>query len=108
MLAATACARPVVLASPSSCASLIPAEWEKGVDGAPEPSPAEPAPATPEGRYTQAIAELKKWVGFGVDESNRREQANGRTRDAIGIVRRCEQRDADAVRKSRPKLLGLF
>jgi hypothetical protein len=32
--------------------------------------------------------------------------ANGRTKDAIGIVERCEARDAKAVRKSTRRFLG--
>lgn len=108
-LAVPACVgRPVVVASASHCTSLIPAEWGKGIEGAPVPAPAAPKPAGVAEQLAQAIEELKKWVGFGVDESNRREQANGRTRDAIGIARRCEERDAAAVRRARPKVFGLF
>lgn len=36
----------------------------------------------------------------------RMEQANGRTADTIGIVERCEQRDAAATQ--RRKFLGIF
>jgi hypothetical protein len=108
-LAAQGCAgNPVIVASSASCPSLVPSEWESGVEGAPVPAAAGPKPATFEGQLAQAIFELKAWVGFGVDESSRREQANGRYRDAMGIIRRCTERDAAAVKKARPKFLGFF
>jgi hypothetical protein len=108
-LAAPACVgRPVVVAKSSDCASLVPGEWEKGVEGAPIPAASPPKPATLADQLAQAIDQLKSWVGFGVDESNRRVQANGRTKDAIDIIRRCEERDRQAVQAARPKVLGIF
>lgn len=59
-------------------------------------------------QLAQAIDELKAWVGFGVEQSARVDQADGRYRDAVGIVRRCEARDASAVKAARPKFLGVF
>lgn len=48
------------------------------------------------------------WVAFGDAQTAQLDKANGRTVDAISIVDRCEKRDATAVRKARPKFLGLF
>jgi hypothetical protein len=63
-----------------------------------------PAPAAAE----TDLDKLKAWIGFGLAEAGNVEIANSRTRDSIGIVKRCEARDAAAVKKSRPKVLGLF
>jgi hypothetical protein len=68
----------------SSCADLVPSEWEDGVAGAPLPGPA---------------ADRTDWQVFGVNQTAQLSKANGRTRDAIGIVRRCEARDAAAVER---------
>lgn len=50
--------------------------------------------------YELALGELKKWSGFGVAEAQKVEDANGRTRDAIGITEQCEKRDAAAVKRA--------
>lgn len=55
-----------------------------------------------------SVFEQKKWTVFALSEANKVDQANGRTADAIGIVGRCEARDAKAVKAARPKLLGIF
>jgi hypothetical protein len=55
------------------------------------------------------LDQLKAWIGFGTAEAGNVEIANGRTADALGIVERCEARDAAAVQKvARRKFLGLF
>lgn len=110
-LALTGCVGSTVIsAGPSACAELVPAEWEQGVEHAPAPEPAGPAPAASDvpGRLAWTLEELKKWTGFAVSEASRVDQANGRTRDAVGIVRRCEARDRQAVRRARPKILGVL
>lgn len=101
---------PVILAGPSACADLIPAEWSKGVPGAEPPAPIPDLPVTAPiaDQLKQALAGMKSWTSFGVDQSNRLDQANGRTADAIGILRRCEERDRAAVKKAKPKVLGIF
>jgi hypothetical protein len=80
----------------------------KGVDHTPIPDPAPAKPADPPGVLAWTLDELKKWTGFGISEAARVDQANGRTADAIGIVARCEARDAKAVEAARPKFLGIF
>ncbi|MDE1914760.1 MAG: hypothetical protein KGH96_01525 [Sphingomonadales bacterium] len=87
----------LVSAPPPACSNLVPADWAAGVKHAPAPA---------QGTDDTSIA--KAWIGFGLAEAGNVEIANGRTRDAIGIIQRCEARDAAAVRKSRPKVLGLF
>lgn len=109
LLAVAGCAgSPVIVASPSACTDLIPVDWAKGVDHTPAPDPAPPKPTDQPGIVAWTLDELKKWTGFGVSEANKVDQANGRTADAIGIAKRCEERDAKAVRAARPKVLGLF
>jgi hypothetical protein len=51
---------------------------------------------------------MKAWIGFGTAEAGQLEKANGRTADALGIIGRCEERDREAVKKSRPRVLGIF
>jgi hypothetical protein len=48
------------------------------------------------------------WISFADAQTGRLDQANGRTRDAIELVSRCEARDAAAVKSARPRFLGLF
>jgi hypothetical protein len=48
------------------------------------------------------------WINFSVAEAANVEVANGRTRDAIGIVSRCEERDTTAVNKSRRGFLSIL
>ena len=92
MLACAACAGgpPIVAASAAGCSSLLPPEWEQGVAGAP----------LPEGNS------VGDWVAFGDAQTGKLDQANGRTTDAIGIVKRCEARDAAALKKARRGWLG--
>jgi hypothetical protein len=90
-LALAACAgAPIVTASPSSCAMLLPPEWKQGVAGAP----------LPEGNT------VGDWEVFADAQTGKLDQANGRTKDAIGIVERCEQRDAAAVKRATRGFFG--
>ena len=93
MLACGACvsAGPI-LATPGACSSLIPDSWRAGVEGA----------DLPDGDT------VGDWIAFADAQTGRLDVANGRTNDAIGIIERCEARDAESVRRSKPKLLGLF
>lgn len=118
MLASTGCTvfgrgRPVINAADAPCSNLVPSAWHDGVEHTPDPAPAPAAPAQPAANapeaqqtsywramYELAIGELRKWTGFAVAESQRVEDANGRTRDSIDITRQCEQRDAAAVRRA--------
>ena len=94
-LAVAACAggTRIVAAPPAPCTSLVPEAWQDGVEGAPLPG----------GRT------VGDWVVFGDAQTGKLDQANGRTRDAIGIVRRCEERDRAAVKQAtRRRFLGVF
>jgi hypothetical protein len=56
-----------------------------------------------------ALAQMKAWISFATAEAANVEIANGRTKDALGIVQRCEARDVQAVKAvSRRRVPGLF
>lgn len=74
----------------ASCSTLLPAEWSQGVAGA----------DLPQGDS------IGDWIVFGDQQTARLDQANGRTHDAIGIVQRCEARDAAAVKKATRGFFG--
>lgn len=78
------CAGPTVLSTPNSCSSLIPESWSQGVAGAELP----------------ADDTVGSWISFGDQQTARLDQANGRTRDTITIVSKCEARDAAAVKRA--------
>ena len=84
-LAGCAAGPPIVTISGAGCAALLPTEWHSGVVAAP----------LPDG------VTVGDWVTFADAQTGKLDEANGRTRDAIGIVERCEARDADAVQKAR-------
>jgi hypothetical protein len=93
MLGLQACVgAPPISAIPAACSSLVPESWRAPVPGAP----------LPEG------ATVGDWIAFGDAQTGQLDKANGRTTDAIGIVERCEARDAAAVKRGRPKVLGIF
>jgi hypothetical protein len=77
----------------------LPSEWEKGVQPVDLPTGAK----LPDGHD-----DARPWQAGFVGQTGQLEVANGRYGDAVGIVRRCEARDAAAVKRARPKLLGLF
>ena len=92
-LALAACVgAPVIVSTPSACSTLLPDEWAKGVAGAPLPTG----------------DEVGDWVAFGDAQTGQLDKSNDRYRAAVGIVSRCEARDAAAVKRARPKVLGIF
>ncbi len=84
-LAGCAGGPPIVTMSGAGCVALLPAEWRSGVVPAP----------LPEG---QPVGD---WGAFADAQTGKLDEATGRTRDAIGIVERCDARDADAVKRAR-------
>lgn len=82
----------VISATPSACSTLIPDAWRKPVEGTP----------LPDGNT------VGDWIVFADQEAGKLDIANGRTADSLGIIERCEARDREAVKRSRPKVLGLF
>lgn len=81
---------PAVQAIPNSCSSILPADWKRGVAGAP----------LPDG------GTVGDWIAFGDAQTGKLDQANERTVSAIGIVERCEARDAAAVKKATRSFFG--
>jgi hypothetical protein len=88
----SACAAPVVTSTPNSCATLLPQEWSQGVAGAP----------LPDGDT------VGDWVAFADAQTGKLDQANDRTTATIGIVDRCEKRDADAVKRATKRWWQIF
>lgn len=92
-LGLTACAGgPPIVATPSACSTLLPDEWLTGVAGAP----------LPEGNT------VSDWIVFGDAQTAQLDKANDRYRAGVGIIARCEERDRQAVKRARPKFLGIF
>jgi len=52
--------------------------------------------------------DARPWQAGFVAQTGALETANGRYVDAVGIVGRCEARDAKAVAKAKPRFLGIF
>lgn len=48
------------------------------------------------------------WIAFGDAQTAQLDKANGRTADTLSIVSACERRDAEAVKRAKPKFLGLL
>jgi hypothetical protein len=72
---------------------LVPGEWKAGVAGADLPGD----------------DSVGAWVAFADAQTGRLDMANLRTRDAIEIVSRCEERDASAVKSAtRRRFLGIL
>jgi len=76
---------------PSACSSLLPSEWLGGVVGAPLPD-------------GDVVAD---WQAFADAQTGQLDKSNDRYRAAIGIVGRCEARDAAAVKRAGRGFLGL-
>lgn len=75
----------IATASSVGCSTLLDPEWEKGVEGADLPSD----------------DTIGAWIVFGDQQTGKLDVANDRTKAAIGIVKRCEERDAKALRKAK-------
>lgn len=80
------------MSAQSACSTLLPDDWRAGVAGADLPS-------------GDTVGD---WIAFGDAQTGQLDKANDRYRAAVGIVERCEERDREAVRRARPKFLGLF
>lgn len=108
MLAGTGCATFVVRSDVTPCSALLPKQWAEGVSDDPDPVEHAPLPAGAglQAMYDDAIQALKEWTGFAVAQTKNLRAANGRTADAIGLVERCEARDAAA--KKAASRGGLF
>ena len=80
--------------TPPACSSLLPDEWLRGVPSA----------------YLQNDgATVGDWIKFGDAQTGQLDKANDHYTAGVGIIQRCEARDAAAVKKAtRHKVLGLF
>lgn len=76
---------PPILSTPTACSTLLPTEWREGVQGA----------DLPQG------STVGDWIVFADAQTGQLDKANERYNAAVGIIERCEQRDRDAVRKSK-------
>lgn len=75
----------IATANAVGCSSLLDPEWAKGVEGAEPPTE----------------DTVGAWMIFGDQQTGKLDVANDRTKAAIGIVRRCEERDAQALKKAK-------
>ena len=93
------CAHTVIQANASPCSALLPDAWRAGVQpvGLPESA-----------KLADGHDDARPWQSGFVGQTGQLEVANDRYGAAVGIVERCEARDAAAVKKARPKVLGLF
>lgn len=78
---------------------LLPPNWKKGVEAVDLPESAK----LPDGHD-----DARPWQSGFIGQTGRLETSNGRYGDAVGIMERCEARDAKAIEKAKPKFLGLF
>lgn len=81
---------PPIFAANSPCSALLPSSWAAGVGHAPPPA-----------QSADPLVQLKEWIRFGTAEAAQVEKADSRYSDAVGIVSRCEARDAEATDRSR-------
>jgi hypothetical protein len=82
-----------VTASSAGCSALLPPEWKNGVPGA----------ELPEGNT------VGDWISFADQQTGRLDTANDRMKATVGIVERCEARDAAAIKRAtRRRFLGIF
>lgn len=88
-VAPSACVQaPPVFQIANTCSDLIPDGWtSKGVDSAPLPTD----------------STVGGWIGFGVAQTGQLDKANGQTRDAVEIVKKCEARDRAAFEAMKPQ-----
>lgn len=78
----------------SACSDLVPEEWAKGVDHATYPPP---------------TADQGDWVAYANEEYGNVDDANGREKQTLTIVARCEAHDAALVKSLTHKpFLGIF
>ena len=78
---------------PSACSSLLPDVWTRGV---------------PSADLGNGGMVLSDWIKFADAQTGQLDKANDRYVAAVGIIQRCEARDAAAAKAARPRMLGLF
>ena len=84
-LLASGCAGSTLAVAPTvGCSSLLPNTWRSPV----------PSAALPPETAVEA-----DWQVFGIQQTARLSEANGRTADVIAVVETCEARDRQAVKR---------
>jgi hypothetical protein len=79
---------PAVFLSAGNCSEFVPEEWyTTGAQSASLPA-------------TDTVGE---WTAFGDAQTGKLDSANGETRDAVGIVKKCEARYQKAAESMKPK-----
>lgn len=91
------CVSTSVFAPTSNCSELLDGTWESPVPDAAAPREG----ATP-------LDTLKSWIGFGGAQTAGKRTEFERAQAARQIIKRCEARDRDAVKRAKPKFLGIF
>lgn len=51
---------------------------------------------------------MGEWIAFGDAQTAQLDKANDRYAAGVGIISRCEARDAAAVKHAKPRFLGIF
>lgn len=72
---------------------MLPEEWRKGV---------------PSADLENGGASVGDWIKFADAQTGQLDKANERYGAAVGVIQRCEARDAAAVKNARGGFLGLF
>ena len=85
------CAATVIRPAASPCSALLPNSWLEGVPPAALPLSA---------KLADGHDDARPWQSGFVAQTGQLELANGRYADAVGLVQRCEARDAAAVKKA--------
>ena len=85
LLTSACVSRPVVYGDASSCVDLVPSSWQL-----PTPPAALPLEST-----------VGAWEKFGDAQTAQLDKANGEKVEGLGIVKRCQARDAAALAKVR-------
>lgn len=80
-------------ATPSACSTLLPDEWMKGV---------------PSADLGNGGATVGDWIKFADAQTGQLDKANERYVAGVGIIRRCEARDRDALKRAKPRFLGII
>ncbi len=99
------CVHTVIQSSASPCSDLLPSSWldQKTGQGTVAPAALPDSVKLPDGHD-----DARPWQKGFIEQTGQLETSNDRYGAAVGIVGRCEKRDAAAVKKARPKVLGIF
>lgn len=81
-----------IIAEAGNCSGYIPGAWREPVPGADLPE-------------SNSVGD---WISFADREAAQLDKANGRMADTLHIVGECERRATAAVKRSRPRFLGIL